>query len=344
MKKFKFLGLAISAVMLFAGSANAASFSDMPSDAKASAVIENAVKNGILSGYTDGTVRPDAPITRSEMASIITRACGAVNEGNLSKFVDVDPNAWYYPSLSKAYEMGAFSGSYNKMYPDNNITFQECFTVLSQVFDLVPDYMLTFNYKGTEFPEDSVVVDIKLYDVSVLSSFSDKADVANWAKVYVAGVIAHGGWNGIDGKLTPTANITRLQFATVMDNLIKNYIDTPGTYNSLPSGNTLIRCNGVNLENVTTEDDIIIADSVAGNGVKIANANIKGRLIVRGCATPTLDKYGYTTFGDYGLLLNDGLFEQIRVIRPFINVDLRGAKYNLIDTVPGTSVSQNVNI
>ena len=344
MKKIKFLSLVISAFMLLSTTTHAATFSDMPSDPAATQVIENAVKNGILSGYVDGTVRPDAPITRSEMASIITRVCGAVNEGNLSHFVDVDPNAWYYPSLSKAYEMGAFSGSYNMMYPNNNITFQECFTVLSQVFDLVPSYILEKNFTGEQLPANSVLVGSRIYDLSVIAGYSDIANVADWAKVYVAGVVEHGGWNGINNNLTPLANITRLQFATVIDNLIKNYIDTPGTYSSLPAGNTLIRCDGVVLSGVATEDDIFIADCVSGNGVKIDNANLKGRLVVRGCATPTMGKYGLMTFGDYGISLTTGYFEQVRIIRPYINIDLRGSQYNLIYSVPGTSVSQNVNM
>lgn len=344
MKKIKLMSLVISIAMLLGSTASAASFSDMPADPASAQVIENAVNNGILSGYTDGTVRPDSPITRAEMASIITRACGAINEGSLSGFVDVNPTAWYYSSLSKAYEMGAFSGSYNMMYPDNNITFQECFTVLSQVFDLVPSYILERNFKGTELPANSVVVGNRLYDLSAIAGYSDVAEVAAWAKVFVAGVVEHGGWSGIDNKLTPTAYITRLQFSTVMDNLIKNYIDTPGTYDSLPAGNTLVRCDGVILNNITTEDDIYIADCVSGNAFKIENANLKGRLVVRGCATPTVDKYGLLTFGDYGISLTNGYFEQIRVIRPCINIDLRGSTYNFVYSVPGTSVSQNVNM
>lgn len=344
MKKFKFLTLALSSAIFFGTTVNAATFSDMPSDPAAAQVIENAVENGILSGYTDGTVRPDAPITRAEMASIITRACDAVTEGDLSYFIDVNPNAWYYSSLSKAYEMGAFSGSYNMMYPDNYITFQECFTVLSQVFDLVPSYILERNFTGDTYPANSVVVGNRLYNLSAISNFSDVASVADWAKVYVAGVVEHGGWYGVNNMLTPTANITRLQFSTVMDNLIKNYIDSPGVYDSLPAGNTLIRCDGVTLNNVTTEDDIYVADCVSGNSLKIENSNIKGRLVIRGCATPTVDKYGLLTFGDYGISLSNGYFEQVRIIRPLINIDLRGSQYNLVYSVPGTSVSQDINM
>ncbi|MBQ7986798.1 MAG: S-layer homology domain-containing protein [Clostridia bacterium] len=344
MRKTRLLSLVISAVMLFGSTVQAANFSDMPTDPAAAAVIENAVKNGILSGYIDGTVRPDAPITRAEMASIIARACGAVKEGDISRFVDVNANAWYYPWLSKAHYIGAFSGSYNMMYPDNNITFQECFTVLSQVFDLVPSYILERNFTGTELPANSVLVGNRIYYLNSISNFSDVSQVADWAKVYVAGVVEHGGWYGINNNLTPLANITRLQFATVMDNLIKNYIDTPGTYDSLPQGNTLVRCDGVVLNNIATEDDIFIADCVSGNGIKIENANLKGRLVVRGCATATVDNFGVITFTDYGISLTNGYFEQIRVIRPLINIDLRGSQYNIVYSVPGTNVAQNVNM
>lgn len=324
MSKFRFVTLALSATLMFGSVASAASFSDMPTDPAAAAVIENAVANGILSGTSDGTVKPDAYITRAEMASIITRACGATEEGDLLSFTDVDKNKWYYSAVSKAYAMGALSGSNGKMSPENNITFQECFTVLSQVFDLVPEYILVKSV--SELPPNTVLAGRRLYDLSVLSKFDDGQDVADWAKIFVAGVVSHGGWNGVDNKLTPQSYITRLQFATVMDNLFKNYIDKPGTYKTLPEGNTLIRCDGVVLDGVKTEDDIYVADGVSPNGIEVNNANILGRFIVRGCATPYIDENDGVRAGDTGIVLT-GHFNSVRIIRPYINLYMGNATY-----------------
>lgn len=44
----------------------AISFADVPSDYWASGYITAAVNAGYVSGYSDGTFRPDAPITRAE--------------------------------------------------------------------------------------------------------------------------------------------------------------------------------------------------------------------------------------------------------------------------------------
>lgn len=332
MKKISIISFVLSVAMIFGTVASAATFSDMPQDQRAQTVIENAVKNGLLSGYTDGTVKPDAYITRAEMASIITRACGANKEGDLSKFTDLDPNAWYYSAVAKAYEMGALSGSNGKMSPNDNITFQECFTVLSQVFDLVPNYILKDSIE--ELPANTIWVGRRLYDLSPVAGFSDATSVAEWAIVYVTGIVANGGWNGINNMLTPTENITRLQFATVMDNLFKNYIDEPGTYNSLPEGNTLIRCDGVVLENVTTDSDIYVADGVSANSLTVKNVKSK-RFVIRGCATPVEKENGKITYGACGISIS-GEFDQVRIIRPYINLNMLGAKCRSAYSVKNT--------
>ena len=68
MNKIKISALIMSLSMAVAPLAQAATFTDMPEDAVASVAIENAVKNGLISGYEDNTVRPDNNIRRSEMA------------------------------------------------------------------------------------------------------------------------------------------------------------------------------------------------------------------------------------------------------------------------------------
>ena len=340
MKKFRFFSAVIAVSMLFSAAVSA-DFSDMPSDAQAAQAITNAVSNGILSGYEDGTVRPDANITRAEMASIITRAFGASKEADIKDFLDVPSDAWYYSAFSKAYAMGAFTGDDQKhMNPQNNITFQECFTILSQVFDLLPPYTVIRD-GSSDFPKNTVFtsVNARLYDVSVLSDYADGNSVADWAKVFVSGVVANGGWNGENGNLTPTAYITRGQFATVLDNIIKNYIDTPGTYAELPAGNTMIRCNDVTLDGVSTESDIFISDSVEQGKITINNISAN-RIVVRGCATET-DENGMPVNDDFGIVIS-GKFGAIRIIRPYISANVAGSTYSKLYAAEKTSVNLGV--
>lgn len=341
MKKFRFVSAILAASVMFSATVFA-DFSDMPSDEGLKTAIENAVSNGLLSGYEDGTVRPDANITRAEMASIITRACGADNEADISAFSDVPADAWYHSAFAKAYRMGAFSGDDQKlMHPQNNITFQECFTILSQVFDLLPEYTIV-RKSADEIPENTVYVGGKtprLYDVSILNSYADGAEVAAWAKVFVSGVVANGGWSGENGYLTPVAYITRGQFATVMNNLIQNYIDTPGTYTELPAGNTMIRCNDTVIDGVKSDSSLYIADCVLPLGIVFNNATIN-RLVIRGCATE-VGEDGKPVNSDYGISPT-GSFNSIRVIRPYIAADLSGCSYKGLYATEDTSVALGI--
>ena len=348
MKKFRFISAILAASVLFSATAFA-DFSDMPEEAGLKTAIENAVSNGLLSGYEDGTVRPDANITRAEMASIITRACGVDGEADISDFSDVPADKWYHSAFAKAYKMGAFSGDDQKlMHPENNITFQECFTILSQVFDLLPEYTIA-NGAVDDLPENKIYVGGKtprVYDVSVLGSYTDNADIAAWAKVFYAGVVANGGWTGENGYLTPTAYITRGQFAIVMNNLIQNYIDTPGTYTELPAGNTIIRGDGVVLESVVSDKSLYIADCVSPFGITFTEtASEEGesakktsiaRLVVRGCATE-VDEEGNPVNDDYGIS-PVGAFGTIRILCPYISANLSGCSYKGLYTAPKTSV------
>lgn len=323
MKKSKITALMIAAVLSVSVSASAASFTDMPSDETYAAAISKAVDNGLLSGYEDNTVRPDNNITRGEMAAIITRACKVTKLGDISRFTDVSEGDWFYSAIAQAYEMGAFSGDGNYMHPTNNITFQECFTVLSQVFDLLPSYT-------GKTPN-------RVYDLSSLDSYSDGATVAEWAKPFYAGVIVNGGWNGIDGKLTPTEYITRAQFSVVMNNLIQNYIDEPGTYTELPEGNTMVRCDGVVLDNAVISDDLYIGDSVSPNGISLNNIKAKKRLVVRGCATPVDSGKGSLTYGDVGISVS-GNVAAARIIRPYINIDISKTTYGTVYASSNTNI------
>ena len=344
MKKFRFISAILAVSVLFSATAFA-DFSDMPSDEGTKIAIENAVSNGLLSGYEDGTVRPDANITRAEMAVIIARACGATLEADISDFSDVPADAWYHSAFAKAYGMGAFSGDDQKqMHPNNNITFQECFTILSQVFDLLPEYTIAKDAPTEALAEGYLYVGGKtprIYNVSVLNNYADSSDIAGWAKIYFAGVVANGGWTGENGYLTPTAHITRGQFAIVMNNLIQNYIDAPGTYTELPAGNTIIRCDGVVLDGVVSDSSLYIADGVSPFGVTFeetaADKKIAiNRLVVRGCAT-ALGEDGKPVNEDYGISPK-GSYNAIRILRPYIAANLADCAKKGIYAAPGPSV------
>lgn len=263
--------LAVS--MLLGISASAQNFPDMPDDWTKQS-IEKAVENGLLGGFEDGTIRPNNNITRAQMATIIVRSFGAETEADITKFTDMNPTDWHYSAFAKAVQMKAFGGDqFNHLNPNNYITFQECFKVISSVFGLI---VIDDPRAGK--------VGLNNQDLTVLDKFEDGAEVSDWAKPYVAAVVANGYWAGLDGKLTPKAYITRAQFAVLMDNLVKTYITEPGTYSDFEDGNIMIKTENVTLKNVTTDDYIIIADGVkeTKEGVNFVDCTVSGCLTMRG--------------------------------------------------------------
>ncbi len=81
------LSLAMSAG-LFAMNASAATFSDMSPDHWAYDTVNLMVQKGVITGYDDGTFRPDDPITLQEVAALALRAVNwPVGRGGAENYV-----------------------------------------------------------------------------------------------------------------------------------------------------------------------------------------------------------------------------------------------------------------
>ena len=237
-------------------------FADMP-DNWSTAALNKAVENQLLKGYEEGgkmLIKADNPLTRAEMAAVVNRAFASSAEADISKVTDVAATAWYAKDMAKAVKMGTFALD-TKMRPNDKITREEAFAVLARAFKLA----------GSDA------------EYKALNKFSDKADIAAWALKDLDGMAAAGYIQGFDGKLNPKANITRAEFAVVMDNLVKQYIDKAGTVTEVvASGNVVIRVPGVTLQNVTIKGDLVIADGVGEGDVTLDSVKVEGRTVIRG--------------------------------------------------------------
>ena len=191
----KIFGLLLALIML-TGTVYAASFSDMPEESFWSyAALNSAVEEGLLNG-SDGKIYPKNNLTRAEMATILVRAYKLTEKADISEYTDMAESAWYYEYMQKACAKGLFKGDDSKkLNPENNITRQEVFVVLSRALNLTG---------GKE---------------SVLDSFSDKESIASWALDATASMIESGYIKGSGDKINPVNNITREEFAQIMYNL-----------------------------------------------------------------------------------------------------------------------------
>lgn len=254
MKKISILILTLGVMLVLSLSAFA-SFSDMPQGADGE-VLQKAVDNGLINGFEDGTVQPNTPITRAQMAAIMSRAMNAEEAADLSSFVDVKAGDWYYDAMAKAVYMDAFKGDdQSRLNPNNTISRQEAFIVLCRIFD-VPDN-----------------------NIKALGNFIDGKQVAPWATVETRSIAA-AGYLGDISTIRPLDAMTRLEFAQIMDKIVTTYIDEDGEYSSLPDGNVLVRAKNVSFKGVKTDDVVFIGDGVKEN-MNFTDCVIE-RLVVRG--------------------------------------------------------------
>ena len=275
MKK-QVLSLALSVTMLasmlpkpaFAAD-NTITFPDMPNDWSTQA-LQSAINNGLLNGI-DGKIAAGENLTRAQMAAIVTRAFGTNGKANISSFGDVNAGDWFYDAMASSVLMGAFQGDGVNLNPNANITRQEAFTVLARLFTLSGG------------------------DQSVLSSYTDGAQVADWAKDSMASMVAAGYVKGSDNMLNPLSSITRAEFAQVMDNLVKTYF-ADNRLNVNANGNAVLNKAGT-LEGATISGDLIIGDGAAEGDVVLKNVTVSGRLLVRGGGTSTVTLEGNAKVG-----------------------------------------------
>ena len=244
--------------MAASDSSNAAPvFTDMPNN-WSTAALQNAVDNGLLKG-DNGRLRPGDNLTRAELASIINRAFGATAKADLTGYQDVSEKTWYYEEMGKALQMGTFQGGGDGLLrPRDSITRQEVFVVIARAFKLIND-------SGTN-----------------LNGFADQAKISSWAKPAAAALVDAGYIQGSNGRLNPKENITRAEFAKIMDSMLSGYINSPGAVEEVPGGNVMINVPGVTLKNLAVKGDLIIGDGVGEGNVSLENVTIAGRLVVRG--------------------------------------------------------------
>lgn len=136
------------------------SFSDIKAGewyTKAIATLENA---NIIGGYPDGTFKPNAPITRAEMATIIAKFANLDENGK--SFNDIKGH-WAQSYVELAAGNGWINGYEDGTFrPDQNISRAETFAMINRVLD-----------RQVESVDD-------LLPTSQMNMWSDNLDPTQW--------------------------------------------------------------------------------------------------------------------------------------------------------------------
>ncbi|MCI4463348.1 MAG: S-layer homology domain-containing protein [Caldisericum sp.] len=106
---------------------SAAGFKDVPADYWAKDQIDYLVSKGVIAGYSDGTFKPEDPVTREQFAKMICIAKGLKEvKPATPTFKDVGADRWSFGYVEAAVKAGYIKGYADGTFkPANSITRQE---------------------------------------------------------------------------------------------------------------------------------------------------------------------------------------------------------------------------
>jgi hypothetical protein len=166
----------------------------------ASSAIAQLLAGGILAGYPDGTFRPENPLTRAEMAKILSLSFDLplVRSATLP-FNDLEASSWATPYIERLWKGKIVEGFPDGgFHPSAPVTRAELAAMLNRVFSWPP---IPANYSPT---------------------FTD-LDSSSWAFVPVESGAWQGVWDGYpDGSFRPSAPATRAEVSALVARLILN--------------------------------------------------------------------------------------------------------------------------
>ena len=165
----------------------------------AQSVIDKAVTEGWVNGYSDDTFRPKNSITRGEFVTVLGRAAGvdtSLYEG--TAFEDVAESSFCAAYVQWAAENEIVSGYEDgNFYPNRNITREQIAKIMTRFLEVC----------GFEVSSGYAIED---YDIGDVESCSD------WAREYIAFCYANGLLQGNNGNFEPKRTATRAEACAVL--------------------------------------------------------------------------------------------------------------------------------
>ena len=220
----------------------------------AQSTITQWTSKGYISGYPDGTFKPDNSITRAEFVVLVNKAMGYTKKGN-AYFKDLSSSHWAYNEIMKGVSAGYISGDASGTFrPDDPVSRQEAAVMISKILDLGKN-------------------------PAAAAKFVDYRFIPAWSVGYVGSVTDAGIMSGYpDGDFKADRVLSRAEAVVSLDGVSKYDGKTEKEDYTLTA---------TMLSNKTIDGDLIISSDLKTKSVKLDNVTVKGAVIVKGGASVT---------------------------------------------------------
>jgi parallel beta-helix repeat protein len=118
--------------------------------------IQGLTSQGFISGFSDGTFKPDAGMSRAQFAAVLVSAFNPTPQAPVTTFSDIPEKFWAAAAIQRAYRGGLLSGfADNTFRPNESVSRLEVITALTRGLSLPgsdPD-VLTVYQDADQLPE-----------------------------------------------------------------------------------------------------------------------------------------------------------------------------------------------
>ena len=241
--------------------ANAA-FTDTQGHWAENAITKWSEEYGLITGYEDGTFRPDNSITRGAFAGILDRFLKYTVVSPATTFSDTAGTYWE-TSILKLHAAGVYLGTDGAALPGNSITRQQAVTMIARAFGIT----------GT----------------STALPYTDAGKIASYAQAPIAEMTARGYITDCaDGNFRPTDPITRAEIVNIMNNMVQVLIQDTQAYTGNIPGTVLINSTqGAYLTNMHITGDLLLTPGVQDT-VTLEDVIVDGQIRNFSPVTPTI--------------------------------------------------------
>jgi len=221
----------------------------------AEASINRHIKKGRVSGYTDGSFKPDNEVTLAETITIFNKCLGL----NKSEAISEDSDVWYGNELAKAEYYGYIETL--ETQPNDKAKRIEILTMMNLLLDceeerIKQDQQNFSDIDGLDGDEQNMV-----------SEFSQLGYIDGYG----------------DNTFRPDGTITRAELLAIIDNVTGYIVESQEDLDNIPNDTDKITIIGHDLvvKDLDTKADIYISSGAEGN-IKIKDCKIEGQILISG--------------------------------------------------------------
>lgn len=259
----KLIASMIIGSMLMVGSVSAKDYDDH----WAKEAIHKWSNYQVVKGMENGDFKPNAPVTRAELATFMNRTFQFGSDETLRKYEDVVTDAWYQDAVINVTSRGLLYIPGTKFEPSKAVTREEVAYALAKAYDVKAD--------GTQ---------------TVL--FKDAEEISPWAVQSVQSLVQAGYIKGHpDGSFNPKDPITRAEVVTLLENLTPNFMNQAGTYTEVVKGNVIINTPDVTIKDTTIEGNVYLTSGIGEGKVRLENVKVTGTVYIQGGNAKLLGDY-----------------------------------------------------